>query len=709
MLAADPSEQLDDFVKKYIFDQDHSLPSASELQEAATLAQKGVIRDLEYEPKLLISSVTFLRRILSASVQCGGNQPGKFSKAEQQGAVNCCDPFKKPSPPSTITGVAPWAAKPAGLKASKGGWTAGSAGKPMTVAPWMNSPGSSVGASLARSSAVNRPIQLSDSTLCAMSASNLVREVYDAEECSQLIPLLNEDQVILILQVCCEVVDHLCSIGALREAAGSIAAVEFAEYPEEERLKICKSFKSFIISMYLRFPRLRFEMRRKLASSVLLNVQQSSQVPRNQMGVRLHLLDGGSRDSSITLTGVTCALEILCGMIKGFRRSQSSNRHLQLLRDFLLPLHAPSSMVDDRTPLLELIHKELCLCLVSFVEYCPSTAAEILKSIMDHWPTALSANSTKEVLLLHEIEMLLDHSPAEALGDPVLRDLLMDKITTCFEGSKNFRVAERALMMFRSDGVVNLMRQHHDSIVPWMIPKLLRAASEHWNQSVLKMIGSALSVLDSMDSESFERLMGDRTETVRETAARLNPPEDEAKVAADNSAKQSAIEKMRDTRDLNLFKLAMGHDLGVGAYSRVRFGKLIVKELPQSLWPHIAVKIQDREVMNAQGYAANVEREIKILSMIKHPSIVGFIGSFTTEQSVFIAMEYLPNGDLQTILAAKGSLSTSATRFVTAEIILGLQHLHQNAIVYGDLKPENVLFDLQVRLYLLLNQDLSQK
>ncbi|EKX34358.1 hypothetical protein GUITHDRAFT_80585 [Guillardia theta CCMP2712] len=194
--------------------------------------------------------------------------------------------------------------------------------------------------------------------------------------------------------------------------------------------------------------------------------------------------------------------------------------------------------------------------------------------------------------------------------------------------------------------------------------------------------------------------MGDRTESVRETAARLNPPEDEAKVAADNSAKQRAIEKLRDARDLNLFKLAMGHDLGVGAYSRVRFGKLIVKELPQSLWPHIAVKIQDREVMNAQGYAANVEREIKILSMIKHPSIVGFIGSFTTEQSVFIAMEYLPNGDLQTILAAKGSLSTSATRFVTAEIILGLQHLHQNGIVYGDLKPENVLFDLQFHVKL---------
>jgi hypothetical protein len=63
------------------------------------------------------------------------------------------------------------------------------------------------------------------------------------------------------------------------------------------------------------------------------------------------------------------------------------------------------------------------------------------------------------VLLLHELEMLLEHCTPEATSDTPLRDLLLHTITASFEGSKNFRVAERALLAFRSDGVLNTLRQ----------------------------------------------------------------------------------------------------------------------------------------------------------------------------------------------------------------------------------------------------------
>lgn len=54
-------------------------------------------------------------------------------------------------------------------------------------------------------------------------------------------------------------------------------------------------------------------------------------------------------------------------------------------------------------------------------------------------------------------------------------------------------------------------------------------------------------------------------------------------------------------------------------------------------------------------------------------------------------MEYLPGGDLYSLLQTVGSLDEISARTYTAQIIKALEYLHQSGIIHRDLKPDNML------------------
>lgn len=56
-------------------------------------------------------------------------------------------------------------------------------------------------------------------------------------------------------------------------------------------------------------------------------------------------------------------------------------------------------------------------------------------------------------------------------------------------------------------------------------------------------------------------------------------------------------------------------------------------------------------------------------------------------------IDYCPGGELYRLLAKYNKLEECHVRFYTAQILLGLQHLHDKNVIYWDLKPENVIID----------------
>lgn len=65
--------------------------------------------------------------------------------------------------------------------------------------------------------------------------------------------------------------------------------------------------------------------------------------------------------------------------------------------------------------------------------------------------------------------------------------------------------------------------------------------------------------------------------------------------------------------------------------------------------------------------------------------------AFQTSKYFFLIQEYCPCGDVSKMLKKKKRLSEQEARLYIAEVLLALEHLHSNGIIYRDLKPDNII------------------
>ena len=56
-------------------------------------------------------------------------------------------------------------------------------------------------------------------------------------------------------------------------------------------------------------------------------------------------------------------------------------------------------------------------------------------------------------------------------------------------------------------------------------------------------------------------------------------------------------------------------------------------------------------------------------------------------------MEFLPGGDMMSLLMRKDMLTEEATQFYVAETVLGIDSTHQLGFIHRDIKPDNLVLD----------------
>lgn len=141
------------------------------------------------------------------------------------------------------------------------------------------------------------------------------------------------------------------------------------------------------------------------------------------------------------------------------------------------------------------------------------------------------------------------------------------------------------------------------------------------------------------------------------------------------------------TRRLELGSFNLLSAIGSGAFASV----ILARE--RSSGRVICFKrVSKAKAMQAK-HVDHLLNEIWTLSLTDSPFVVKLEGLAQDERYLFIGLEFVPGGELLSLVRSKGRVSSPTAAFYAGGVLLAIAHLHSKQIIYRDLKPENVVLD----------------
>ncbi|KAL0589680.1 hypothetical protein ABG067_002229 [Albugo candida] len=156
--------------------------------------------------------------------------------------------------------------------------------------------------------------------------------------------------------------------------------------------------------------------------------------------------------------------------------------------------------------------------------------------------------------------------------------------------------------------------------------------------------------------------------------------------------KQESIAKIIQQKEfksdwqLNISEIKLGKSIGSG-----RSGHTF-----ESYWrgTRVAVKVVDCSIHTdqmAQEILNEFQREITIVSKLRHPNVILFLGATICPPRYCLVFEYMANGTLSDLIHSRRGLLDFFQ--IVKDVAMGMNYLHLCSVIHRDLKSGNILID----------------
>jgi serine/threonine protein kinase/tetratricopeptide (TPR) repeat protein len=115
----------------------------------------------------------------------------------------------------------------------------------------------------------------------------------------------------------------------------------------------------------------------------------------------------------------------------------------------------------------------------------------------------------------------------------------------------------------------------------------------------------------------------------------------------------------------------------------------------------VALKVIRSELANKPEILRRFKQELILARQVTHRNVIRIFDLGNADNVKFITMDFVDGRDLKSVISERRKMPAGDASDIIRQICLGLEAAHNEGVVHRDLKPQNIMLDVQGRVYLM--------